>query len=163
MTKEQALEKRLEQTKWQFPNHVVFKHNEKIFHFDPNNFSEDNIFSRTGLKVFEELNGNVTLYDPEYFKVTDFYGIVYKGTATEKIPQPINLKNYAYLFCAHGSETIDLSDWDFSEVTSVFCMFQDSAVRTIVLRDVDFSFSFLLLGTNKFYMKYMNYKHAKEH
>ena len=54
MTKEQALEKKLEQTKWQFPNHVVFKKDNKVYHYDPNNFNEENIFTQTGLKVFRE-------------------------------------------------------------------------------------------------------------
>ena len=48
MTKEQALEKKLEQVRWQFPNHVVFKHNNRVYHLDPNNFNEENISLRQG-------------------------------------------------------------------------------------------------------------------
>ena len=137
MTKEQALEKKLEQVKWHFPNHVVFKKDNKVYHYDPNNFNEENIFTQTGLKVFKEEDGNVALYDPEYFRIDIAY-LEYKGTAAEKIPQPINLKNYKWLFNWYRCETINLSDWDFSEVTNVTCMFQDSLVRTVVLGDVDF-------------------------
>ena len=137
MTKEQALEKKLEQVRWQFPNHVVFKHNNRVYHYDPNNVDEENIFSRTGLKVYKEKDGNAALYDPEYF-VIDGY-LKYKGAATEKIPQPINLKDCSNLFWQCKCETIDLSDWDFSEVISVCSMFTDIAAKTVIFGDVDFS------------------------
>ena len=138
MTKEQALEKKLEQVRWQFPNHVVFKKNEKVYHFDPNNFNENNIFTQTGLKVFKEVSGNAALYDPEYFKV-NFDDLVYKGTATEKIPQPINLKRYGWMFSSCRCGAIDLSDWDFSEVTSMHYTFVHSDTKTVILGNVDLS------------------------
>ena len=75
------------------------------------------------MKVFKEKDGNVALYDPEYFYVSGTDYLKYKGTATENIPQPVNLKKYNWLFngCAH--KTIDLSDWDFSEVVVMRYMF----------------------------------------
>ena len=139
MTKEQALEKKLEQVKWQFPNHVVFKKNEKVYHFDPDKFDENSIFSQTGLKVFKEKDGNVALYDPEYFKIDLDGDFVYKGTATEKIPQPINLKSCFGSFYRCKCGTIDLSDWDFSEVTSIRYMFYRSDAKTIILGNADFA------------------------
>ena len=138
MAREQTLEKKLEQVKWQFPNHVVFKHNGKVFHFDPDNFDRDNIFTQTGLKVYRGA-GNVALYDPEYFKVNDGGDLIYRGIATEKIPQPINLKRFAWMFYKCTCETIDLSDWDFSEITSMRYMFAECVTKTVILGDVDFS------------------------
>ena len=138
MTKEQALEKKLEQVRWQFPNHIVFKRNEKIFHFDPNNFDRKKIFSQTGLKVSGEKYANVALYDPEYFAIDSIH-LVYKGLVTKRIPQPINLKRYDWLFNRCRCETVDLSDWDFSEVISMCFMFNGSGVKAIILGDADFS------------------------
>ena len=139
MTKEQALEKKLEQVKWQFPNHVVFEKDNKVYHFDPNNANEENIFFQTGLKVYEEMSSNVALYDPEHFKVDVDGDLVYKGAMTEKIPQPINLKKYDWLFYRCECETIDLSDWDFREVTSMYSAFSYCRTEVILLGDTNFS------------------------
>ena len=139
MTKEQALEKRLEQTKWQFPNHVVFIHKGKVYHFDPSNFDENNIFTQTGLKVYKEEDDNVALYDPKYFKVGVFAVLEYKGIAAENIPQPINLKRYNWIFNTCRCETINLSDWDFSEVVTMRYMFCNKSTKTVILGNVDLS------------------------
>ena len=139
MTKEQALEKKLEQMKWQFPNHVVFKHNNRVYHFDPNNVDEDNIFSQTGLKVFKEKDGNVALYDPKYFRADKLKYLVYHGSTTKNIPQPINLKSYRCLFYECECKEIDLSDWDFSEVVLAKGMFAASEMKVVMLGSANFS------------------------
>ena len=113
---------------------IVFENNGKVYGLKServrvwNEEEQEWFFEKTGLRVLCDICCPV-FYDPRYFSLNEKFGgnrLHYCGGNVEsKIPQPINLNDYSYLFCdCENLTTLDLSHWDVSNVTSMYSMFE---------------------------------------
>ena len=67
--------------------------------------------------------GNIC-YLSDQFEINSDDGLLHYIGTTTKPTQPIGLKNYSYMFAARCHlETIDLSEWNMSEVEDISYMF----------------------------------------
>lgn len=113
----------------------------KSYEADTSNWNEEKergLFKNTGLRSFEEMYSNErAFYDPKYFEVREDCGtfLHYIGTLEEGIPQPVNVKNMSRLFeQRYDLKSLDLSNWDVSEVECMQSMFAGcSGLEKIVL------------------------------
>ena len=108
---------------------VIFERNNRTFVVNSRGVAswddekKEKFCNATGLEIFFEEAGNPVFYDPEYFEIWDNH-LHYTGTAESNIPQPINCHSMDCMFykCA-SSQTLDLSHWDVSNVTTMQSMF----------------------------------------
>lgn len=88
---------------------------------------EERLFQETGLRTLREETGNknLVLYDSNFFEAIS--GVLhYKSCVEKDIPQPINMSSaFQMFFRLSGIQSLDLSDWDMSNVVAINRMFQD--------------------------------------
>lgn len=112
---------------------IGFEQNGKKYWINSSSWNEEKnerFFQETGLKAFKEgtANKNLVIYNPEYFEVWESEQgellLSYTGDLEQKIPQPINMSSADSMFrCCSGLRTLDLNDWDMSNVIDVGGMF----------------------------------------
>lgn len=102
-----------------------FVHKGQFVHINSSTLNEDSverIYNEFGLRVFYSMDNDTVLYNPDEWAVCITY-LRYTGTS-EKPSQPIGLKHIGTLFSSEFNGTVlDLTDWDFSQITDIFRMF----------------------------------------
>lgn len=73
--------------------------------------------------------GEFVQYDPKFFAVVQIPDKQKLGLkcikCSGKIPQPVGLTDYSYMFSGSSIQTIDMTGWDFSKVTSMAAFFMN--------------------------------------
>lgn len=109
---------------------IGFEHNGKKYWINSSTWNaekKEKLFQETGLRSFKECYGKheLVIYNPQYFRVIGNC-LHYCGCVEDHIPQPINMSSAFRLFYDCRVETLDLSDWDMSNVLDVEHAFQNS-------------------------------------